>query len=89
MDFSQPSSFHGKNCISLHTKQGPIRPNLHHAIYWCRFTFVGGKAEAFSLIPTLQGWREEGGEDEGETGGGLADRSSLNHIHSYISTYSG
>lgn len=38
-------------CIPLHTKQGPIRPNLHCPIYWCRFRFVAEKAEAFSLIP--------------------------------------
>lgn len=48
-------SFPWPNCIFLHTKQGPIRPNLHCPIYWCRFWFVGGKAEAFSLIPALWG----------------------------------
>lgn len=45
--------FCAARAATLHTKQGPIRPNLHRPIYWCRFRFVGGKAESFCLIPLL------------------------------------
>lgn len=86
--FIMDSSHHflstAKNSMSLHTKQGPIRPNLHCPNHWCRFRFVGQEAEAFFQDPYTVG--KERGDTRGgwgwrETRGGLADRRSLNHIN--------
>lgn len=73
-----------KNSMSMHTKQGPIRTNLHCPNHWCRFRFVGREAEAFFPHPFAIG--KERGDTRGATGcrqtsGVLADRQSPNHIN--------